>query len=212
MIEQDILLRQKGPSEASLKEEEDLVAGLRAGSEEHANRFVRANAGWMRAVAQRLVKDEGLADDCVQEALIKALNSIDRFEGRSKLTTWLHRITVNEALMKLRSRKRLEEESVDPLLPEFDANACRVEPPWQPLADADEILDQGRRRDLIRSKIGSLPESYRIVLMLRDIEELTTAEVADYLGITESNVKVRLHRARSALKKILEPLLRGGAL
>ena len=199
-------------SSEDLSDEEGLITGLRSGDREATTRFVQANIGWMRAVARRLLKDEGLAEDAVQEALIKALNSIDRFEGRSKLSTWLHRITVNEALMKLRSRKRLEEEPVDPLLPEFDANACRIESPWQRLADADEILDQGRRRDLIRSKIETLPESYRIVLMLRDIEEMTTAEVAEYLGITESNVKVRLHRARSALKKILEPLLRGGNL
>lgn len=205
-------MQEKATSSEDLSEEETLIAGLRAGDREATTRFVQTNIGWMRAVARRLLKDEGLAEDCVQEALIKALNSIDRFEGRSKLSTWLHRITVNEALMKLRSRKRLEEESVDPLLPEFDASSCRIEPPWQQLADADEILDQGRRRDLIRSKIESLPESYRIVLMLRDIEEMTTAEVAENLGITESNVKVRLHRARAALKKILEPLLRGGAL
>ena len=205
-------MQKTATSSEDLSDEEGLIADLRSGDREATTRFVQTNIGWMRAVARRLLKDEGLAEDAVLEPLIKALNNIDRFERRSKLSTWLHRITVNEALMKLRSRKRLEEEPVDPLLPEFDANACRIEPPWQRLADADEILDQGRRRDLIRSKIETLPESYRIVLMLRDIEEMTTAEVAEYLGITESNVKVRLHRARSALKKILEPLLRGGNL
>jgi RNA polymerase sigma-70 factor (ECF subfamily) len=144
-----------------------LTEGLRSGSAEHAERFVRANLGWMRRVARRILRDEGLADDCVQEAFLKAFRKIGDFEGRASLKTWLHRITVNEALMKLRSLKRLGE------------------------------------------KIGELPEHYRIVLMLRDIEEMETAEVARMLGLSESNVKVRLHRARSALKKLLEPVLRG---
>ncbi|WP_299622422.1 RNA polymerase sigma factor [Pelagibius sp.] len=195
------------PSEGS--SEEEMIAGLRAGDEAQATRFVRANIGWMRAVAFRLLRDDGLADDCVQDALIKALRNIGKFEGRSKLKTWLHRITVNEALMKLRSRKRLEEDLIDPLLPDFDENTCRIEAPWTRRISAEEILSQAERRQLVLSKIGELPESYRIVLMLRDIEELDTAEVAEALGITEGNVKVRLHRARAALKKLLEPLLRG---
>ena len=178
-------------------EEQELLAGLRRGDRAVVTDFVQAHIGWMRALALRLVKDEGLAEDCVQEALMK---------------TWLHRITINEALMKLRSRKRLEEDLIDPLLPDFDETGCRIEAPWQRLDSADEILDQERQRNLVRSKIDELPESYRIVLMLRDIEEMTTAEVADFLGITESNVKVRLHRARAALKRLLEPLLRGQAL
>ncbi|NIA70029.1 sigma-70 family RNA polymerase sigma factor [Pelagibius litoralis] len=211
MAEQGVLQEERTLSETP-SEEEELVAGLRAGSDAHATRFVRANAGWMRAVAFRLVRDDGLADDCVQEALIKALRNIGKFEGRSKLTTWLHRITVNEALMKLRNRKRLQEDLIDPLLPDFDENACRIEAPWTKRSTAEEILSQAEQREVVLSKIRDLPESYRIVLMLRDIEELDTAEVAEALGISEGNVKVRLHRARAALKKLLEPLLRGDAL
>ena len=105
--------------------------------------------------------------------------------------------------------KRLEEQPIDDLLPEYDRTACRIEPPGRGLESPEDIVAQGRMRDLIRRKIGELPESYRIVLMLRDIEEIETAEVAKMLEISESNVKVRLHRARSALKKLLEPLLRG---
>ena len=203
-----VLLRDDRTSSEGSSEEE-MIAGLRAGDEAQATRFVRANIGWMRAVAFRLLRDDGLADDCVQDALIKALRNIGKFEGRSKLKTWLHRITVNEALMKLRSRKRLEEDLIDPLLPDFDENACRIEAPWTRRISAEEILSQAQQRQLVLSKIGELPESYRIVLMLRDIEELDTAEVAEALGTTEGNVKVRLHRARAALKKLLEPLLRG---
>ena len=190
-------------------EEEDLIAGLRAGDERAAERLVRDNIGRMRAVARRLLRDEGLADDCVQEAFIKAFRKIGDFEGRSSLKTWLHRITVNEALMKLRSMKRLDEQPIDHLLPEFDHSACRIEAPWPTLAGTEEIVERNSTRALVLSKIRELPDSYRIVVMLRDIEELETSEVAKMLGLSESNVKVRLHRARSALKKLLEPVLRG---
>lgn len=190
----------------------ELIDGLRAGGERHAKQLVRTHVGWMRSLARRILRDDALADDCVQEAFLKAFRNIERFEGRSSLKTWLHRITVNEALMKLRALKRLDEQPIDDLLPEFDANACRIEAPWIRLATTEEIVEQESTRALVLSKIGELPDSYRIILQLRDIEEMTTSEVAEMLGISEANVKVRLHRARSALKKILEPLLRGEAL
>ena len=190
----------------------ETIEGLRAGDRRRTESFVRANIGWMRAVAQRILGEQALADDCVQEAFVKAFQKIGDFEQRSSLKTWLHRITVNEALMKLRKIKRLAEKQVDDLLPEFDDNACRIEAPWPYLATADELLERESSRALILSKIGELPDQYRIVLLLRDIEEMDTSEVAGLLEITEANVKVRLHRARSALKRLLEPLLRGDAL
>jgi len=190
-------------------DDDALVEGLRNGSARHAEHFVRMHISPMRAVARRILGGDALADDCVQEAFLKAFRKIDGFEGRSSLKTWLHRITVNEALMKLRVLKRLNEQPIDLLMPEFDTNACRIEAPWPYLATAEDILERESTRALVTSKIGELPESYRIVLVLRDIEELDTAEVAEMLGITQGNVKVRLHRARSALKKLLEPALRG---
>lgn len=190
-------------------DDDDIVVGLRSGSTAHAEGFVRSNIAWMRAVARRILRDDALADDCVQEAFVKAFGKIDGFEGRSSLKTWLHRITVNEALMKLRVRKRLGEQSIDALLPEFDENGCRIEASWSSLATSEEIVERESTRALVLSKIGELPENYRIVLLLRDIEELETAEVAKLLNISQSNVKVRLHRARAALKRLLEPLLRG---
>ena len=163
----------------------------------------------MLSVARRITLDRALAEDCVQEALVKAIKAIGGFEGRSGLKSWLHRIVVNQALMKLRTRNRLSEDPIDDLLPAFDENACRIEGPWKQIAQPDELVEQASTRTLVHSKIGELPDSYRIVLQLRDIEEMTTQEVAEALGISEANVKVRLHRARSALKKLLEPLMRG---
>jgi len=174
-----------------------------------AEQMVRDNIGWMLALAQRILGDRALAEDAVQDAFQNAFRALDGFQERSSLKTWLHRITVNASLGILRRRKRLAEESIDDYLPEFDQNGCRVEAAWPHLAGVDEIMNSDRLRSLVNSGIDCLPDTYRIVLQLRDIEEYDTREVASMLGISESNVKVRLHRARSTLKKRLEPILRG---
>jgi RNA polymerase sigma-70 factor (ECF subfamily) len=178
-------------------------------SEQDAEQFVRENAHWMLVLAERMLKDKALAEDVVQEALINALRSMNRFEERSSLKTWLHRITVNAALSKMRKQKSLAEESIDELLPEFDRYDCRVEQPWPNLASAEEISANADTRARVTEGIDALPEPYRLVLLLRDIDGYDTAESAKLLEITEANVKVRLHRARAALKKILEPILGG---
>ena len=189
--------------------DERLVTGLKAGDDLAAETMVRTHSGWMLAVARRILKDDALAEDCVQEAFFNAFQKISDFEAQSRLKTWLHSIVVNQSLMKLRARKRYQEGVIDRLLPEFDQNACRIEGPWTYLAAPHEILEREETRQLVLSKISELPDSYRTVLLLRDIEEMTTREVARALRLTEENVKVRLHRARSALKKLLEPELRG---
>lgn len=170
---------------------------------------MRDNIAWMLALAERMLRDRGLAEDAVQEAFISALRGLSRFEGRSSIKTWLHRITVNASLTKLRQLKRLGEQSIDEHLPEFDRQDCRIEAPWPYLAAVQEVLENAELRARVNAGIDELPDSYRIVLQLRDIEGYTTGEVAALLEISEANVKVRLHRARSALKKLLEPILRG---
>lgn len=174
--------------------------------------MVRENISWMLALADQLLKSRELAEDAVQEALISAVKNIHQFEQRSTLKTWLHRITVNVSLSKLRQIKRRAEQSIDDLLPEFDRHDCRIEKPWTNLTPLEEVLESDILRDQVKSCIDELPDSYRIVLLLRDIEGLSTAEVATELELSEANVKVRLHRARAALKKLLEPILRGGQL
>ncbi len=174
-----------------------------------SEKLVRENIGWMLALAERLLRDHGLAEDVVQESFLRALKGLENFEGRSSLKSWLHRITVNAALSKLRQLKRLAETSIDEHLPEFDQYDCRIETPWSRLATVDEVMESEDLQRQVYAMIGELPDAYRVVLQLRDIEEYDTSEVASLLEITESNVKVRLHRARAALKKLLEPLLSG---
>jgi RNA polymerase sigma-70 factor (ECF subfamily) len=173
------------------------------------DRLVRDNIGWMLALARRMLGDRALAEDVVQDAFISAFRGLRQFEQRSSLKTWLHRITVNAALMKLRQLKRLGERSLEEYLPEFDQYDCRIEPVWPRLVAAEDILQNEGLRALVAEKITLLPDAYRIVLQLRDIEEYNTEEVAELLDISASNVKVRLHRARAALKKLLQPILLG---
>jgi len=191
-------------------ESEDVVSEtLLHCSPVEAERLVRDNIGWMLALAQRMLGDRAIAEDIVQDAFIAAFRGLPTFEGRSSVKTWLHRITVNASLMKLRQLKRLGEQSIDEYLPEFDQYDCRIEAPWSNLARAEDILENEQLRVLVSEKIATLPDAYRIVLQLRDIEGYDTGEVAELIGISASNVKVRLHRARAALKKLLEPILRG---
>ena len=189
-----------------MADEAELVAALQAGDDDAFEQLVRRYGGRMLAVAERFVGKGDEARDVVQDAFLSAFRAIDRFEGSARLATWLHRITVNAALMRLRSRRRRPEESLDDLLPQFEADGHRTSPrgPWQPLA----TLERAELRTLVRERIDELPESYRTVLLLRDIEELETGEVADLLGVNTGTVKTRLHRARMALRSLLDPHLR----
>lgn len=189
-----------------------LVARLKAGEDAAYTELVRRHAGRMLAVARRYLKNDDAAQDCVQEAFLAAFKALDRFEGRSSLATWLHRITVNAALQALRRRGAKDEVAIEPWLPTFDDEGFREGPTQLTAVGADELIARDDVRTEVRAAIDRLPTSYRNVLLLRDIEGLSMQEVAAMLEVSENNAKVRLHRARTALKKELEPLLSEGAL
>jgi RNA polymerase sigma-70 factor (ECF subfamily) len=170
--------------------------------------FVRAHTDWMLAVSYRILQDRGHAEDAVQTAFSKIFAKIGDFEERSDIKSWMHRIVINEALMALRKIKRLQEDPIEDLLPVFDTAGCRIEYGQEPTETPEMLLANAQTHQTIRSAIMDLPDDYRIVLCLRDIEGLTTKEASDFIGISEANVKVRLHRARAALKKLLEPLVK----
>jgi RNA polymerase sigma-70 factor (ECF subfamily) len=185
-----------------------LLARLRAGDPRAFEELVRSQSGRMLAVARRLLRSEEDAMDAVQEAFLNAHRSLDRFQGDSALSTWLHRIVVNAALMKLRSKRRKPEESVEDLLPTFQENGHYTEDPKPWMRRGDVAMEAEQLKQLVREQIDALPENYRLVLMLRDIDELSTTEVAEMLGVTPNAVKVRLHRARQALRSLLDSTLR----
>jgi RNA polymerase sigma-70 factor, ECF subfamily len=200
------------PADDAARAERALVARLRAGDEAAYEEMVRAHGGRLLAVARRILGGhEQDARDAVQDGFISAFRSIHGFAGGSRLSTWLHRIVVNAALMKLRSRKRRPEDSIEDLLPSFGPDDHQ-QPPATPWREPFETLVERREvRSLVRECIDRLPEDYRTVLLLRDIEELDTEEAARVLGITPNAVKSRLHRARQALRTLLDPHLRESA-
>jgi RNA polymerase sigma-70 factor (ECF subfamily) len=187
----------------------ELLTRLLAGEESAYQELVRANAGRMLAVARRLLRCDSDAEDAVQEAFTQAYQALPRFEGHALLSTWLHRITVNACLIRLRKRKRRGEKSIEELLPRYqdDGHRLDVGDPW-PL-DALGELEAREVRSAVRKAIDSLPERHRCVLMLRDIEGLSSEEAAERLGIRADAVKMRLHRARQALRTLLDPQLAG---
>jgi RNA polymerase sigma-70 factor (ECF subfamily) len=191
--------------------EAQLLARLLRGENEVFEQLVRQYGGRLLAVARRLLGNEHDAQDAVQEAFLSAFKAIGQFTGTAKLSTWLHRIVVNAALMKLRSRRRKPEDSIEELLPRFDTQgewASRVTS-WE--TPSDVLLQRQETRAMVRLCIDRLPETYRTMLLLRDIEELETEETATLLGITPNAVKIRLHRARQALRTLLERELVGTA-
>jgi len=200
------------PSEGSgaSPNEAVLLAGLRARNPASYEDLVRTHGGRMLAVARRFLRNEADARDCVQDACLLAFRQIHSFEGRASVGTWLHRIVVNAALMRIRSRRTRPEEPLDALLPEFDALGNRLEPSTAMGPPVDILLQRREVRDRVRQAIDRLPESYRTVLLLRDIEEYDTEETARLLEMTPANVKTRLHRARAAFKTLIDPVLSEG--
>lgn len=185
-------------------EEARLLQALRAGDAAAFESLVRRRSGPLLAAARRILNSEEDARDAVQETFVAAYRNLARFDGDARLSTWLHRIVVNAALMKLRSRRRRPEESIDDLLPSFDENGDWRSGTAQSGDAAEAHVHSRQTRELVRRCIGRLPDSYRDVLVLRDIEDQDTAEVAGSLGITSNAVKIRLHRARQALRTLIE--------
>lgn len=190
-------------------DEVSLVTRLQAGDATSFEILVRTFGGRMLAVARRMLGNEDDAQDALQDAFLSAVKSIQQFASQSSLGTWLHRIVANAALMKLRTRRRRPETLIDDLLPKFLADGHQADPAVDWRDTADVALLKSESRQFVRDSIQQLPEIYRTVLILRDIEEFDTETTAQMLEITESVVKTRLHRARLALRTLLDRYFRG---
>jgi RNA polymerase sigma-70 factor (ECF subfamily) len=196
------------PFELPETEERALVARLKADDDTAYEEVVRRFGPRMLSVSRRLLTQEQDAQDAVQDAFLSAFKSIGNFQGDAKLATWLHRIVVNAALMKLRSKRRKPESAIDDLLPKYrDDGHRRGNGDWR--VTHDTAVQTSEIREQVLAAIDKLPDLYRDILMLRDIEELSTEEAAQQLEITEGAVKTRLHRARLALRETLDPFMRG---
>lgn len=184
-------------------DETTLVARLRAGDNDAYEELVRTYGGRLLAVAIGVLRNEEDARDAVQAAYLSAFRALPTFEGTSRLSTWLHRIVVNAALMRLRTRRRRPEESIETLLPRFLEDGHHAQSYSPDDLPADVLLEREESRALVRECLAQLPENHRSILVMRDIDDLSTGEVAALLGITPNAVKIRLHRARQALGTLL---------
>ncbi len=188
-------------------EEQALLSGLRAGEERAFETLVREQTRRLLPMARRFLGSSEDARDAVQETLLAAIQSLPTFRGEARLSTWIRHIGVNQCLMILRKRRRHPEVDIEPLLPKFDESGHSQSRfvPWETRRSS---LEERETQALVRKSIDRLPETYRTVVLLRDIEELTTEEVASLLSVSRNTVKVRLHRARQALRSLLEPDMR----
>lgn len=188
--------------------EAGLLERLRAGDDAAFAQMVRDHTGRMLVVAQRIVGSQAEAEDVVQEAFLSAFKNIGKFDGRSTLGTWLHRITVNAGLMRRRRARSRPETSIEALLPQFDNGYFKERPQaFDPVTnDGDESI---LSRESVLSALDELPEDFRAVVVLRDIQGLDSKAAAESLGISDSLVRQRLHRARQALMKLFEARMKG---
>ena len=176
-----------------------LLEGLRRQERDACTCLLKRFEASLHRLAARLVRDADEVEDVLQESFIKACQRIPSFEGRSGLGTWLHQIVVTTALMWHRRQRsnvlslEKEQESIGDVL-----LAQEMEP--------DEHVLMGERRQMIETALQSLPQTLRAAFVLRDINGLSTTEAATTLGLSESALKVRLYRARLALRHALAPL------
>jgi RNA polymerase sigma-70 factor (ECF subfamily) len=170
---------------------------------------VRTYGGRLLAVARRILHNEEDARDVVQEAFINAYRARASFKGEARISTWLHSIVVNAALMKLRTRQRRPEEPINDYLPRFLPDDHHSEHFASWTEPVDVALTRKETADMVRQKIEELPETYRTVVLLRDIEGLSTEETAKVVNTTPNAVKIRLHRGRLALRTLIAPHLAG---
>ncbi len=185
--------------------EQELIASILAGHRENFHLLIQPYEQQLYRTAFALMKNEAEAEDVVQDAVLKAYRKLASFRGDSKFSTWLIAITLNEARGRLRKENRATVDSLDAHENSGDFTPAALTD-WRevPLA----ALERQELRELIQSAVAELPDAYREIVTLRDVEELSVNETAELLGISISLVKVRLHRARMMLQKKLVPHLK----
>lgn len=184
-------------------DEASLVEALKSGDPEACACMIKQYAPRVYAIAIRMLNDPDDAEEVLQETFISACKNIKKFEERSALGTWLHRIATNAALMHLRKRKRREVSLDEPIETQGGDDVYREVQDWT--FSPDDHAMNSEIRDILEKAIAELPETLRTVFVLREIEGYSTEETAQILEISVSAAKVRLHRARLRLRQLLSP-------
>jgi RNA polymerase sigma-70 factor (ECF subfamily) len=178
--------------------DEEVVARVLAGETGMFEVVMRRHNQRLYSVARAILRNDGEAEDVMQDAYVRAYEHLNQFAGRAKFSTWLTRIAVHEALARQRRGNRYQE-----LEPMSEREGDPVDRFASLTPNPEQQASNSEIRRLLEEAVDNLPDSYRTVFMLRDIEEMSTTDAADVLEITEENVKVRLHRARALLRKSL---------
>jgi RNA polymerase sigma-70 factor (ECF subfamily) len=154
-------------------------------------------------IALRMSHNEADAEEITQETFLLAHRSITSFRGESPFSTWLYRIAINQVLMRRRSARRRPLQSIEVSTPEGGSTEPAVAVGSEPPAGADDLVDRRRLAQRVREAVAKLDESHRAALVLRDLEELSSEEAADILGVSADVVRQRAHRARLRLRELL---------
>jgi RNA polymerase sigma-70 factor (ECF subfamily) len=175
--------------------DEDVVARVRAGETHLFELIIRRHNQRIYRAARAILRDDGEAEDVMQDAYVRAYAHLHEFEGRAQFSTWLTRIAVHEALARLRRQRRFQP---------MDAEGRETPSMFTtPRTTPEQQASDGEIRNVVEKAIDSLPDDFRSVFVLRAVEEMSGAETAECLGIPEETVKTRLFRARARLKETL---------
>lgn len=189
-------------SETDRTEEEFSLEALQNGDQAEYAKVVDAYSGYVYRLALKMVNNPQDAEDILQETFIKAYDAFPDFEGRSKISTWLYRIATNEALMFLRSKDPTPVSVEQPYPQKQESTPKPLEiVDWCCLPEDEMLTDEIRQ--YLSESVEELSDALKATFVLRDIEKLSTKETAEVLGISESAVKTRLHRARMQLRESL---------
>ena len=183
-----------------------MIAAVLAGEIQLYHDLIRPYERSVYVMALSYMKNEADAEDVAQEAFVRAFRKLSSFRAESKFSTWLISITINEARTLLRRQALVGMEPLDQLPDEDKGISPALLRDWREIPS--EAVEREEVRVLIQRAVEQLPEIYRQVFLLRDVEELTINETAEALNISIPSLKVRLHRARMMLQKQLAPQLR----
>jgi RNA polymerase sigma-70 factor, ECF subfamily len=195
------------PMPATVEREKELIARIIAGETNLFHELIRPYERMVYLSILTMLRNDQEAEDAAQEVMINAFRHLKSFRGDAKFSTWLVTIAMNEARQRLRKAKATQFESLDEGKEDREGDFTpAVLTDWREIPS--EALEKKEMRQKLREAVEQLPPIYREVLVLRDLEELNQEETASALGINITLVKVRLHRARMMLQKMLAPYLR----
>jgi RNA polymerase sigma-70 factor (ECF subfamily) len=176
--------------------DEDVIARVLAGEKELYEIIMRRYNQRLYRIARAILRQDDEAEDVVQDTYVRAYQHLDQFLGRARFSTWLTKIAVHEALARAKKKNRMQD--IEAMIADERETALTA-----PMASPEHQASTTEMGRLLEQAVLSLPKHYRLVFMMRDVEEMSTADTAAALALSEDNVKIRLHRARLLLREEL---------